>query len=120
MLIFFIIKFAVSVCHNYLVPKNGTPLSGLIQDHVISGVRLSLRGRFFNRAEYHQLVLQGLSTIPGKIKLLPPAILKPKVMWSGKQIISTVILNVLPKDKPGINLLSSAKIGAKVCCIIFN
>jgi len=96
------------------VPKNGTPLSGLIQDHVISGVRLSIRGRFFDREEYHQLVLQGLSTIPGKIKLLPPSILKPKVLWSGKQVISTVLLNVIPKDKPAINLKSSAKIGAKV------
>ena len=37
----------VNVNNQYLVPKDGTPLSGLIQDHVIGGVKLSMRGRFF-------------------------------------------------------------------------
>ncbi|XP_065342582.1 DNA-directed RNA polymerase I subunit RPA1 [Cloeon dipterum] len=103
----------VSVCHNYLVPKNGTPLSGLIQDHVISGVRISIRGRFFTREEYHNFVFQGLVNVPGKIKLLPPAMIKPEVLWTGKQIISTILLNVFPKDKPPLSLESTAKIGAK-------
>lgn len=39
-----------NVCNQYLVPKDGTPLSGLIQDHMVSGVRLSVRGKFFNRS----------------------------------------------------------------------
>lgn len=39
----------VNVANQYLVPKDGTPLGGLIQDHVISGVKLTTRGRFFNR-----------------------------------------------------------------------
>nr|CAD7431182.1 unnamed protein product [Timema monikensis] len=69
----------------YVVPKDGTPLSGLIQDHVISGVRLSLRGVFFDREGYQQLVYQGLSNKRGDIELLPPAILKPARLWSGKQ-----------------------------------
>ena len=29
----------VNVCKQYLVPKDGTPLQGLIQDHIISGRR---------------------------------------------------------------------------------
>ena len=33
--------------HQYLVPKDGTPLSGLIQDHVVSGLLMTLRGRMF-------------------------------------------------------------------------
>jgi DNA-directed RNA polymerase I subunit RPA1 len=41
--------FAVNVKNQYTVPKDGTPLSGLIQDHVIAGVHLSVRGRFFAR-----------------------------------------------------------------------
>ena len=28
----------VNVCKQYLVPKDGTPLQGLIQDHIISGL----------------------------------------------------------------------------------
>ena len=39
----------VSTHHQYLVPKDGTPLSGLIQDHVVAGVLMTLRGRMFSR-----------------------------------------------------------------------
>jgi len=46
---FFFARVAVAVPYQYLVPKDGTPLSGLIQDHMISGVKLSMRGQFFNR-----------------------------------------------------------------------
>lgn len=35
--------------YQYLVPKDGTPLAGLIQDHMVSGVSLTIRGRFFTR-----------------------------------------------------------------------
>lgn len=42
-------RHIVSVNHQYLVPKDGTPLSGLIQDHIIAGVLLTMRGRFFTK-----------------------------------------------------------------------
>ena len=51
--------------------------------------------------------------LPGKIKLYPPAILKPQELWSGKQIISTVITNLVPKNKLPPNLTSTAKIKPK-------
>nr|CAD7262935.1 unnamed protein product [Timema shepardi] len=112
----------------YVVPKDGTPLSGLIQDHVISGVRLSLRGVFFDshrrvetdsmtggfREGYQQLVYQGLSNKRGDIELLPPAILKPARLWSGKQVLSTIILNTIPTGKYPINLTGTAKISSKL------
>lgn len=103
----------VSVCKQYLVPKDGTPLSGLIQDHVISGVRLTIRGSFFTREEYMNLVFKALSSIQGDIVTVPPALLKPQRLWSGKQIISTIIINLIPKGKMPLNLTSSAKIGYK-------
>ncbi|KAJ4440651.1 hypothetical protein ANN_08798 [Periplaneta americana] len=37
----------MSVNNQYLVPKDGTLLSGLIQDHIVAGALLSIRGRFF-------------------------------------------------------------------------
>ncbi|CAB0006214.1 unnamed protein product [Nesidiocoris tenuis] len=79
----------VSVSKQYLVPKDGTPLSGLIQDHVVSGVRLTMRGQLFTREEYMQLCFQGLSSVVGNIKCLPPCMIKPVQLWSGKQIVST-------------------------------
>lgn len=101
-----------NVANNYLVPKDGTPLGGLIQDHMISGVKMSMRGRFFSREDYQQLVFQGLSHKTGDIKLLPPTILKPFKLWSGKQIFSTIIINLIPEGKSPINLTSTAKIGS--------
>lgn len=103
----------MSVRKQFLVPKDGTPLSGLIQDHVISGVKMSLRGNFFTKSDYQQLVFQALSKHTGKIKLLPPTILKPMMLWSGKQVLSTIIINTIPKGKPLLSLTSKAKIGAK-------
>lgn len=101
-----------NVANNYLVPKDGTPLGGLIQDHMISGVKMSMRGRFFGKGDYHQLVYQGLSHKTGDIKFLPPTIIKPIMLWSGKQIFSTIIINLIPDGKPAINLTSTAKIGS--------
>lgn len=103
----------MSVCKQYLVPKDGTPLSGLIQDHVISGVKMSMRGNFFTKEDYQQLVFQALSYFRGDIKLLPPTILKPVTLWSGKQILSTIILNSIPKGKPYLSLMGKAKISSK-------
>ncbi|XP_057335283.1 DNA-directed RNA polymerase I subunit RPA1 [Microplitis mediator] len=101
-----------SVPTQYLVPKDGTPLGGLIQDHVIGGVRLTLRGNFFTKDDYMNLVLSALTDHVGQIKLLPPAIIKPIEMWSGKQVVSTVIINLIPRGKALINLTSGAKIRA--------
>uniref|UniRef100_A0A0A9YLI0 DNA-directed RNA polymerase subunit n=2 Tax=Lygus hesperus TaxID=30085 RepID=A0A0A9YLI0_LYGHE len=102
----------VSSSRQYLVPKDGTPLSGLIQDHVVSGVRLSIRGRFFTREDYMQLCFQGLTPFTGNIKHLPPCMIKPVRLWSGKQVISTIILNIIPRGYKPINLTSRAKISS--------
>jgi DNA-directed RNA polymerase I subunit RPA1 len=37
--------------------------------------------------------------------------MKPVPLWSGKQIFSTIIINLTPKGRPLINILSKAKIG---------
>ncbi|RCN44702.1 RNA polymerase Rpb1, domain 2 [Ancylostoma caninum] len=62
-----------NVGSNFLVPKDATPLLGLIQDHVVSGVLLTIRGRFLSK------------------------------------VISCIIKNCVPKDKPLINLTSKSK-----------
>ena len=62
-----------------------------------TGVKMSMRGRFFTRAEYQQFVYYALVDVRGKIKTLPPCIIKPSALWSGKQIISTIIINLVPE-----------------------
>jgi hypothetical protein len=53
------------------------------------------------RTDYQQLVFADLGgrEYDGKIKLLSPTILKPVALWSGKQILSTVIINLTPEGK---------------------
>ena len=100
--------------NHFLVPKDGTPLGGLIQDHVVAGVRLSMRSTLLERAEYQQLVASGLGDLRRRVTLLPPAILKPRQMWTGKQVISTLLINLTPAGRPAINLRSKAKLNPKV------
>nr|CCC49857.1 putative DNA-directed rna polymerase I largest subunit [Trypanosoma vivax Y486] len=82
---------------NYLVPTSGKPIRGLIQDHIVAGVMLTLRDKFFDRATFVQLVYYGLGTYlqqQGQVtlsELIPvPAILMPRPLWTGKQVISVV------------------------------
>ncbi|SAM02441.1 hypothetical protein [Absidia glauca] len=100
--------------NQYLVPTSGDPLRGLIQDHVVSGVWMTCRDTFFTRDEYQQLLYGSLrpeedGTGNGRILTLPPVIFKPKPLWSGKQIISTVLMN-LTYGKAQLNMTSSSKV----------
>ncbi|KAK7684721.1 hypothetical protein QCA50_012304 [Cerrena zonata] len=45
-----------------------------------------------------------------RILTVPPAIFKPEALWTGKQVITTILLNIKPKNVPGINLNSKNKI----------
>uniref|UniRef100_A0A8C9S8L2 DNA-directed RNA polymerase subunit n=1 Tax=Scleropages formosus TaxID=113540 RepID=A0A8C9S8L2_SCLFO len=104
----------VSTTQQYLVPKDGKPLAGLIQDHMVSGTSMTIRGCFFSREQYMELVYRGLTDKKGRVKLLPPAVLKPQPLWTGKQVVSTLLLNVIPENHIPLNLTGKAKIPSKV------
>ncbi|NXJ01209.1 RPA1 polymerase, partial [Psophia crepitans] len=97
----------------YLVPKDGKPLPGLIQDHMISGVSMTIRGCFFTREQYMELVYRGLTDKKGRIKIFPPAIMKPQRLWTGKQVVSTLLINITPEKHVPLNLTGKAKIGGR-------
>ncbi|PKU48663.1 dna-directed rna polymerase i subunit rpa1 [Limosa lapponica baueri] len=97
----------------YLVPKDGKPLPGLIQDHMISGVSMTIRGCFFTRDQYMELVYRGLTDKKGRIKIFPPAIMKPQRLWTGKQVVSTLLINIIPENHVPLNLTGKAKIGGR-------
>ncbi|KAK3130817.1 hypothetical protein QOZ80_6BG0498400 [Eleusine coracana subsp. coracana] len=98
----------------YIGPRNGDAVRGLIQDHIIGAVLLTKPDTLLSREEYSQLVYGCCvpstfsSCRPGKkvsikddntIQLVPPTILKPKPLWTGKQVITT-ILNHLTYGHP--------------------
>uniref|UniRef100_A0A8D2KPH9 DNA-directed RNA polymerase subunit n=1 Tax=Urocitellus parryii TaxID=9999 RepID=A0A8D2KPH9_UROPR len=92
---------------------DGQPLAGLIQDHMVSGANMTTRGCFFTREQYVELLYRGLTDKAGRVKLLPPAILKPFPLWTGKQVVSTLLINIIPKDYIPLNLSGKAKISGK-------
>ncbi|CCM05554.1 uncharacterized protein FIBRA_07781 [Fibroporia radiculosa] len=102
--------------NQYLVPTSGKPLRGLIQDHVVAGVWMTAQDSFFTREEYFQLLYGALRPEDeaghhsGRLLTLPPTIWKPKPLWTGKQIISTVMKNITPSSFEGLNLHSQAKV----------
>lgn len=82
--------------NQYLVPTSGKPLRGLIQDHVVAGVWMTAQDSFFTREEYNQLLYGALRPedetghYSGRLVTLPPAIWKPKPLWTGKQIVCSI------------------------------
>lgn len=103
--------------YQYLVPTDGSPLRGLIQDHVDSGVKLTQRDTFLTKDMYMQLLFNawasmedmGIAVDRKHIEIVPPAMLKPQMRWTGKQVI-TSLLKLLTQSLPPLNLNSKAKI----------
>ncbi|CAG8448743.1 13571_t:CDS:10 [Ambispora leptoticha] len=102
----------------YLEPTSGSPLRGLIQDHVVIGVWMTSKDTFFTKEQYHQILYNALrpeenyGTVAVKILTVPPAIRKPKQLWTGKQMISTVLKNLTYGMIP-LNLTSKANIAVR-------
>ena len=97
--------------NQYLAATAGKPLRGLIQDHISMGVWLTNRDTFLDKASYQQLLYSCLRPEDGhtrseRIQLVCPAILKPKPMWSGKQVITTVMKNITPDHYTGLTFTS--------------
>ncbi|KAI0774421.1 beta and beta-prime subunits of DNA dependent RNA-polymerase [Fomes fomentarius] len=102
--------------NQYLVPTSGKPLRGLIQDHVVAGVWMTAQDTFFTREEYFQLLYGALRPEDdpeqhrGRLVTVQPTIWKPKPLWTGKQIITTVLKNITPGNFDGLNLRAQAKV----------
>lgn len=99
---------AYDICNNdnqYTVPTSGNPLRGLIQDHVVAGVRLTQRDAFLNKEFFQQFLYLGVSDsgLNAPLATPVPAILKPRALWTGKQVISCVMDHVT-YGRPALNL----------------
>ena len=109
----------------YCVPTSGKPVRGLIQDSVVAGVFMTSKDTFLNKEQYNQLVYIGLRELIemdkiGRIETLPPSILKPRPLWTGKQVISTLLKNIVNKEQEyrannqtGLNTSFKSKLPAK-------
>ncbi|XVF56091.1 hypothetical protein PTKIN_Ptkin06aG0089100 [Pterospermum kingtungense] len=112
----------VNANNQYIRPSNGEPIRALIQDHIISSVLLTKRDTFLSCDDFNQLLYSsGVSSLvqssfsvkpgqrvfissseEGMLSILP-AILKPKPLWTGKQVI-TAVLNHITRGHPPLTM----------------
>ena len=96
----------------FYAPTDGKPLRGLIQDHICSAVLLTCKDRFYNKEGFSQIVYASLVELCDSenlsIKLPPPTIHKPRRLWTGKDVIRTILAHVA-YQRPGVTLKHSCK-----------
>ncbi|XP_024394449.1 DNA-directed RNA polymerase I subunit 1 [Physcomitrium patens] len=118
----------VNADQQYVVPTSGDPIRGLIQDHIVSATLLTKRDTFLSKEDYHQLVYSAcvsmnaanfkrknknvaLSLIDRDLPIipLPPAVMKPYPLWTGKQVLTTVF-NHITHGFPSFTLKAPIKV----------
>ena len=83
------------------------------------GVWLSNKDTFFTREEYQQLMYAALRpedghTTSGRLETVEPAIFKPKPLWTGKQIFSSILKNIKPAEYQDLTLESKSSTNGKL------
>jgi DNA-directed RNA polymerase II subunit RPB1 len=69
-------------------PQNNRPVMGIVQDTLVGVYLFTLKNVFLDREEMMNLMM---FVNPWKGKLPRPAIRKPRMLWTGKQILSEII-----------------------------
>jgi DNA-directed RNA polymerase III subunit RPC1 len=79
----------MNIKSNLITPRSGEPLVAAIQDFITSAYLLTHKDTFLPRDEVHRCIASIIDVnLPKKqrVKVPPPAILAPRVMWTGKQV----------------------------------
>nr|AOE43236.1 RNA polymerase I [Rostrostelium ellipticum] len=99
----------------YLGPRAGVPLRGLIQDHILTGVLLTKRDTLFVKADFQRILYAACWAFNTShpIRTPTPCVLKPVPLWSGKQLVSAA-LNHLTIGFLPLSLTGTSKIPAKL------
>ena len=80
----------MGVKHNLATPKNGEPIISAIQDFITASYLLSNKDNFYDRKSFTNICLY---MVEGnmQIDLPPPTILKPVMLWTGKQVFNVMM-----------------------------
>jgi len=90
------VKEIMAVPKQVVAPKNNKPVMGIVQDALLGIYLFTKRDTFLEM----DTVMNLLMWIEYTGKLPPPAIIKPRPLWTGKQIISLVIPKVNLERNP--------------------
>lgn len=80
----------MGVKNNLLTPKSGEPIIAATQDFITGSYLVSHKDSFFDRASLVQLLCM-MSDADVQFDIPPPAIFKPVMLWTGKQVFSLLI-----------------------------
>uniref|UniRef100_A0A1B0D756 DNA-directed RNA polymerase subunit n=1 Tax=Phlebotomus papatasi TaxID=29031 RepID=A0A1B0D756_PHLPP len=105
---------------NLVTPKNGELLIAATQDFITGGYVLTQKDEFLTKERAMQLATCLIAGPDANmtVELPPPAILKPRVLWTGKQIFS-LIMKPHRKSSTLINLETKGKnytTNLDLCC----
>ena len=80
----------MGVKHNLATPKNGEPIISAIQDFITGAYLLSSKDRFCDRKTFTNICMY---MVDGNLQLdlPPPAVLKPQMLWTGKQVFNIMM-----------------------------
>ena len=80
----------MAVKHNLATPKNGEPIISAIQDFITAAYLLSSKDSFYDRKTFTNICMY---MVHGnmQIDIPPPAILKPVMLWTGKQVFNVLM-----------------------------
>lgn len=100
----------IALAHRQYISLGGVPLRGLIQDHVVSGVRMICRDAFYDRGTFQQMLYTAVGELEDGaiIQTVPPAITRPVQLWTGKQLITSMMAN-LTRGKEGLNYIGKTQ-----------
>ncbi|KXX75608.1 DNA-directed RNA polymerase III subunit RPC1 [Madurella mycetomatis] len=101
----------MGVKHNLITPKNGEPIIAATQDFITAAYLLSDKELFFDRDTFTHICTQMLLG-ETYLDLPPPAIIKPKALWTGKQIFN-VLMRPNKESPVLVNLDAKNKIFSK-------
>ncbi len=97
----------MGVIENLQTPKNGEPLIASTQDFLTTFYLITQKDFFLDRCHFYQFC-NYFNDAKEKIDIPPPTILKPKELWTGKQLFS-LLLRPNFKSKVIINLECKAR-----------
>jgi len=80
----------MAVQNNLVSPRNGNPIIAAIQDFITASFLMSRKDNFYDRKTFAQ-ICSYMVDANVQIDIPPPAILKPRTLWTGKQIFNVLM-----------------------------
>eukprot|EP01063_Lacrimia_lanifica_P005858 TRINITY_DN13530_c0_g1_i1.p1 TRINITY_DN13530_c0_g1~~TRINITY_DN13530_c0_g1_i1.p1 ORF type:complete len:1888 (+),score=754.16 TRINITY_DN13530_c0_g1_i1:83-5746(+) len=73
---------------NIISPKSNSPVMGIVQDSLLGIHQVTKRSTFLDK-QFMMNAVMHIPTMPAEIPI--PAIMKPELLWTGKQLFSMVL-----------------------------